>query len=233
MSIATANFIADHVTRNPTSLLCFPSGDTPTGTFKLLVEYSKSGKIDFSQCRFVGLDEWVGMDRYIQGSCQHYMYAHFFDVLNIPAERIVFFDARAKDLDHECKRIDQYIFSHGSIDVIVVGVGVNGHIGLNEPGASVNSYSHHIPLEESTKQGAQKHFSGTQVLSEGITLGIKHMLEAKTAVVIASGEKKASVIQKIIEGPITEQVPGSILQQHTHCYFFLDREASQFLQPKS
>jgi glucosamine-6-phosphate deaminase len=229
MSRATADFIADQITQHPGSLLCFPSGDTPTGTFKLLVDYARSEKIDFSQCRFVGLDEWVGMDRHIPGSCQHYMYAHLFEPLKIPAAHIVFFNARAKDLDAECKRIDQFIFAHGAIDLLVVGVGVNGHVGLNEPGASVNSYSHHIQLEESTKAGAQKYFSGTQILREGITIGIKHMLQAKTAVVMASGEKKASIIQKIIEGPITEQVPGSILQTHKNCHFFLDQDTSRFL----
>ena len=231
MSAATADFVVDVVAKKPTALLCLPSGDTPTKTLQLLVEYSRAKKIDFSKCRFVGLDEWVGMDRTSEGSCQQYIYTNFFDPLKIPQENIVFFNAKAEDLKKECKLVDDFIFKNGPIDLVLVGVGTNGHIGLNEPGASFNWYSHYIELEESTKKAAQKYFSETKTLHQGITLGLRHILDAKITVVIANGLKKAGIIQKIIEGEVTENIPGSVLQRHANCYFFLDKEAGSLLKP--
>lgn len=230
MSSATAELVVKQIQQKPDSVLCFPSGDTPTGLLKLLVEYSRQGKVDFSKCEFVGLDEWVGMDKSDKGSCQHYMYEQFFIPSKISPSKITFFNAKAKDLKTECKQVDQFIFDHGGLDLVIVGVGLNGHIGLNEPGASFDSYCHFINLEDTTKNVAQKYFTGSTVLSQGITLGIKHMLEAKTAVVIASAEKKSAIIQKIVECPITEQVPGSILQRHSNCFFMLDKGAASKLK---
>jgi galactosamine-6-phosphate isomerase/glucosamine-6-phosphate deaminase len=229
MSVATANFIAKQLHKKPKSLLCFPSGDTPTGTLKILVNDSLEGKIDFSQCHFIGLDEWVGMDRHDEGSCQHYMFTQFFNPAKIRPEQITFFDAKAKDLGAECNHIDKMIFQRGGFDLIVVGVGMNGHVGLNEPGTSFETYCHSRALEETTKNVGQKYFSSSTPLTEGITVGLKHMMEAQTMVVIASGEKKSGIIQKIIEGPITEQVPGSILQRHENAVFFLDEAAASRL----
>jgi glucosamine-6-phosphate isomerase len=233
MSTATADFIAGEIRKKPDSLLCIPSGDTPTRTLALLVEYAQAKKINFSQCTFVGLDEWVGMDRDMPGSCQHYVYKHFFEPLNIPADRIVFFDARAQDLKKECTRIDDFIFKTGPIDLLLVGVGVNGHIGLNEPGSSFDSYCHHIALAASTREGAQKYFKDDRQVERGITLGIAHMMQAKTVVLIANGAKKAPVLKRIIEGPVTEDVPGSILQNHRHGILFLDKDAASALAPTS
>ncbi|MBL7858004.1 MAG: glucosamine-6-phosphate deaminase [Cyclobacteriaceae bacterium] len=229
MSEATAQFIAKYVKTNPESLLCFPSGDSPTGTLEKLVQAAQRGDIDFSRCWFVGLDEWVGMDKHDHGSCQQYIYMHLFDKLKLPAERIRFFDAKASDLNAECEKVDRYIFDDGPLDIIVVGVGLNGHIGLNEPGSSFTSYSHVVDLAESTKTSGQKYFSQETKLEKGITIGIQHMMEAKTVVVIASGEKKADIIQKIAEGEITENIPGSILQKHPNCHLFLDRAAASRL----
>jgi glucosamine-6-phosphate isomerase len=229
MSAATADFVLDNLKRRPDLLLCIASGDTPTGTLKNLVRESQSGKADFSQAHFVGLDEWVGMDKSINGSCQHYIYSHFFDPLKISKDKIAFFDATSSDLASECKAIDQFLEIHGPIDLLIVGVGVNGHIGLNEPGTSFNTKCHVSQLAESTKAGAKKYFDDLKVLQKGITLGITHLMNAKTIVVIANGSKKANTIQQIIEGPITEMVPGSILQKHPDCYFFLDSEASATL----
>jgi glucosamine-6-phosphate isomerase len=190
---------------------------------------ARSGKLDLSQCRFVGLDEWIGMDKTMEGSCQHYIYSNFFNPLNIAEERITVFNARATDPEKECRRMDNFIFSNGTIDLALVGVGVNGHIGLNEPGTSFDLYCHHAELEETTKQVAQKYFTEDKILTRGITLGLKHILESKTVVVVANGAKKTGIIKKIIHGPVTEYVPGSALQKHTSCHFFLDQEAGALI----
>jgi glucosamine-6-phosphate isomerase len=230
MSKAAADFIAQHITSKPNSLLCFPSGESPTGTLQYLVDYAQAGKLDFSLCRFVGLDEWVGMDERDQGSCTHYMYSHLFSPLQLKPEQIIFFNAQARDLDGECKRIDEYIFANGPIDILMVGLGLNGHIGLNEPGISFDKYSHHSPLDIVTKNTAQKYFSADTKLHEGITLGIRHMMESKMAILIASGSKKAEIIRKALQEEVNNQVPASVLQTHGNSYVFLDREAASLLK---
>lgn len=229
MSAAAADLVVEQLRKKATSVLCFPSGDSPTGMLNILIDLSKKKQVDLSQAQFVGLDEWVGMDKNDEGGCKHYMYTKFFDPAGIRAEQITFFDAKAKDLRAECKKVDDFIFSKGGLDLTIVGIGLNGHLGLNEPGSPAGNYCHVVDLEESTKTVAQKYFSSDTVLKQGITLGLKHMQESKTMVVIASGEKKSSIIQKVVEGPVTEQVPGSIMQKHENGIILIDKAASSKL----
>jgi glucosamine-6-phosphate isomerase len=229
MSAAVADVVLDQVSREPNSLFCFPSGDSPTGMLNILVKRIKEGKADFSKSKFVGLDEWVGMDRNDVGGCKHYMYEKFFDPAGLRKDQIIFFDAKAKDLKAECKMVDNAIADNGGIDLIVVGIGMNGHLGLNEPGSSFENYCHFVDLDDTTKKVAQKYFSDSKVLKQGITLGLKHITEAKTTIVIASGEKKSQIIQKIVEGPVSEQVPGSIMQTLDHGLVIVDEAAASRL----
>jgi glucosamine-6-phosphate isomerase len=229
MSAAVADIVLDQLARKPESLFCFASGDSPTGMLNVLVKRVKEGKADFSKSKFVGLDEWVGMDRNDVGGCKHYMYEKFFDPAGIRKNQIIFFDAKAKDLRGECKKVDEAIFAHGAIDLIIVGIGLNGHLGLNEPGSSFESYCHVVDLEESTIKVAQKYFSDSTVLKQGITLGLKHITGAKTTIVIAGGEKKSQIIQKIVEGPVTEEVPGSIMQTLNNGLVIVDEGAGSRL----
>lgn len=229
LSKAAADLITDLVQSKPDSLLCLPSGDSPSKIISYLVEYAGRGKVDFSRCTFVGLDEWVGMDGNHEGSCKHYLYKHLFTPLKIKPENIMVFDGLAADLGKECKRIDQYILKNGGIDIMMVGIGLNGHIGLNEPGTSPDLYSHHTKLDPLTKTVAQKYFNQETILTEGITLGLKHFMEAKTAILIANGGKKAAIVSKAINGEVTGQIPASIIQKHPNSYVFLDGEAASEL----
>lgn len=229
MSRAAADMVIQQLQQKPASLFCFPSGDTPTGMLKILVDESRSGKIDFTKAKFVGLDEWVGMDKHVAGSCGQYMYQHFFDAVPIRTEQITFFDARSSNLKSECTRVDQYILAQGGVDLLMVGVGLNGHIGLNEPGSSFENYCHVRKLDQITKDVAQKYFPANTILEEGITLGIRHMMEAKTSVIMAGGEKKAPIIQKIVEGPVGVNVPGTALRNHSNSICLLDRQAASKL----
>jgi glucosamine-6-phosphate deaminase len=229
LSEAGAQMVIEQLNKKPDSLFCFPSGDTPTGMFKILVDYARSSKIDFSKSNFVGLDEWVGMDKSIPGSCQHYMYQHFFDAVPIDNRQITFFNAKSKDLGEECRKVDEYIFAQGGIDMLIVGTGLNGHIGLNEPGSSFNNYCHVRKLDDITKQVAQKYFTADTILEDGITLGIKHMLQAKISILMAAGERKSDILRKILEGPIDERVPGTALRNHSNAYCLLDEQAASKL----
>lgn len=229
MSIAAADRIVEQVRQKPDSLLCFPSGDSPVGVFNTLINYANTGKIDLSRCYFIGLDEWVGMGKNDEGSCTWSLYESFFNQLDIAADHIRFFDARAGDLDASCKAMDDFIKDKGPLDIMMVGTGMNGHIGLNEPGTDFNSYSHHSPLAPMTISVGQKYFKQQTELHEGITLGLKHLQEVKTPILIASGIKKAAIVKQALEGPVTNQRPASIFQTLPSGIVFLDEEAASEL----
>jgi glucosamine-6-phosphate deaminase len=231
MSKAAADLVAGQLAQKPKSLICFPSGESPTGMLKYLVLYARDGKADFSQCFIVGLDEWVGMDETNVGSCKHYLNANFFSHLDIDPERIMLFNAKADDLQAECERINNFIIQKGGLDIMVVGIGMNGHLGLNEPGTAFNLYAHVSQLDEVTIQVGQKYFDKQTALTEGITLGLQHLKEARLPVLIASGAKKAVIIAKSLQGDVTPNVPASILQTLSNALVLLDEDAASELQP--
>ena len=226
LSEATANLIIDILKQKPEALICIASGDTPLGVCKFLAQADK--KL-FEKCIFVGLDEWVGMDENDEGSCKYGVYHHLFIPLNIPTERLKFFNAKSQDLASECQKINEFIASHGGLDVMLVGVGMNGHIALNEPDTPFNIYAHVSELEEITKSVGQKYFTKNTVLTQGITLGLGHLQEAKLPILIANSSKKSSVIKRALTGQITEQFPASIIQKIEKSIIMLDLEAAQEL----
>jgi glucosamine-6-phosphate deaminase len=229
MCRTAANLIVEQVGRNPNSLLCFPSGESPAGVFKYLIADSLEGGVDFTSCYFVGLDEWVGMSKDDEGSCTNFLYESFFSPMRIKPDKMMFFDARAADLDASCKAMDDFIKAHRPLDIMLVGIGMNGHIGLNEPGTDFNLYSHHSPLDPVTVKVGQKYFKQHTTLKEGISLGIKHLQEAKMPMLIASGNKKAAIIKQALEGEITNQLPASVFQSLEAAYVMLDDEAASGL----
>ncbi|NHA06657.1 glucosamine-6-phosphate deaminase [Mucilaginibacter sp. HC2] len=229
LSSAAAYWVWRQIKQKPDSLICFPSGESPTGMFKFLVQYAKEGKIDFSRAHFVGLDEWVGMDKNDEGSCSHYLHEHFFSRLKIAPEQVRFFDAKAADLDEECQKMNEHIANLGGMDMMIVGIGMNGHIGLNEPGTDFNTYAHHSALAPVTIDVAKKYFAQQPQLTEGITLGLRHLTEARTPVLIASGTKKAGIIAQALNGPTTIDIPASIFQNLPNAQIFLDHGAAEKL----
>lgn len=229
LSAYAAGKIVSFVKHKPAATLCFASGDTPIGTYRRLAQQQNEGNVDFSGCTFIGLDEWVGMDQHDEGSCGFFVYRDLFGPLGIKPENIHAFDAKANDLPAECHRIDGIIRNLGGIDLLLVGMGVNGHIALNEPGTPFDLYSHVASLHESTVASAQKYFSTPTALTQGITLGLRHLLESKEVLLLASGQRKAAAIRKALEGGLTEQLPASIIRQHTNALVLLDEAAASEL----
>ena len=220
MSAAATALVAKQLADKPDSVICFPSGDSPTGTLKYLVQYANEGKVDLDQCYFVGLDEWVGMDENNVGSCKHYLYSNFFSKLGTDPEKIILFDAKSADLDGECERINNFISEKGGLDVMMVGIGMNGHLGLNEPGTDFGLYAHRSALDPVTVQVGQKYFRQETKLTEGITLGLRHLSETKIPVLIESGAKKAAIIAQSLQGGVSTSVPPSILQTIPNAIIF-------------
>jgi glucosamine-6-phosphate isomerase len=220
LSQEAAKLIVDVVSANPSCLLSLAAGYTPVGVYKCLVEYERNKTVDFSHCKFVGLDEWAGLGINDDGSCIGFMHENLFNPLGIPDSNIVFFNGLASDLEGECRRIDQYVFENGPIELVLLGIGMNGHIGFNEPGTSFDTCSHIT---------AQKYFSSPRELEKGLTLGIKHFLEAKTAVLMASGAGKAEIIRKIVQSQPNIMLPATALKLHQNSYLLLDKEAASLL----
>jgi glucosamine-6-phosphate deaminase len=229
MSRAAADLVIGQVKKKPASLICFPSGDSPAGMFRYLVVDARAGRVDFSKCFFVGLDEWVGLGSDDDGSCTQFLNEHFFGQLGIKPPQVKFFDAKAADLDAACRNMDEFVKQHGPLDVMIVGIGMNGHIGLNEPGTDFNLYAHHAALDPVTVAVGQKYFKTQTVLTEGITLGLRHLQESKMPVLIASGTKKAGIIAKALKEEITKHLPASIFQTLASSVILLDESAASGL----
>ena len=210
-------------------MVCVASGNSPEGLYKELVRKVKNNDADLSSWNFVGLDEWAGMNGNDEGSCRFHLNNQFFGPLQINEERICFFDGRAKDPDEECMRVENFIQQHNGIDVAILGLGMNGHIGMNEPGTPSSLRSHLTEIDPLTQQVGQKYFSRPKELSHGLTLGIATLKEAKQIMLIANGKHKASIVQKILEEEVSEQLPASLLRHHTHITIYLDQPAAQLI----
>lgn len=229
LSQYTAEHIAAIINQKPDAIVCLASGDTPIETYHRFVALANSGRVDVSQCTFVGLDEWVGFGPNDVGSCSYYVFRDLFTPLKLRPDQIHTFDAKATDLAAECTRIDALIDARGGLDLLLVGMGMNGHIALNEPGTPFDLGCHVAELAESTKTVGQKYFEKETTLTQGITLGLRHLTQAKEVILLVSGAKKAPTLRDALRGPISEQLPASILQTHPNGQVWIDEAAGSLL----
>lgn len=225
-----ADFIADSIKNKPNLVLCMASGSTPALTCDLLVQKLKEGQIDYSKFTFLGLDEWVGLSPTNTGSCHYFFHKKIFDPLELSSSQYFLFNALVDDLKSEGSKMDKVIADKGGIDIMIVGIGMNGHIGFNEPGTSFTSLSHVAELEEITKAVGQKYFDGPVELGKGITIGFGHLMNTKKVFLMANGSKKAEVIKRTTEDPVTESFPASIMQKHNDGYILIDEAAGSLLK---
>lgn len=228
LSAETAGQIAGIIKEKPDALLCFPAGETSVGTFKELIKLQETGHTDFSRCRIVGLDEWVHLGKMKGENCYNFLKSRLFDYLDVNPVNMHFFDGEAEDLELECRLTDEFIRTSGGIDMMLLGVGMNGHLGLNEPGTPEDKYSHIVELDEVTKEVGQKYFSENVLLSHGITLGMKHVMETGTVIVQLSGKKKAPIVKRLVETEAAMDFPVSMIKMHPNAFLLIDSEASQY-----
>lgn len=222
LSRATANLIADYINGKKNSIVCLASGHTPRGVFECLVDDVKSNRLDISQCIFVSLDEWVGIAASQKGSCREMMDEDFFNPLNVPSSQIKFFDGLSNDLELEVANMNAFIKSHDGLDIMLVGIGTNGHIAMNEPGTSFTLDAHISTLAEETKTVGQKYFPGSTTLDKGITLGLKHFRDAKLPILMANGEKKAAIMKQTLSSLAMESLPSSVVHLIPQGYIMVD-----------
>ena len=229
LSKSVTELIQAHLRNKKNALICLASGHTPIGVFQELAHEVINNKLDLSSCTFLSLDEWIGIDPNDPGSCLSMLKKDCFEPLHIQPDKIEFFNVQVSDIQRECERINLLIDQHGGLDIMLVGVGTNGHIGMNEPGTPFNSLAHTGLLAEETINVGQKYFNKTTPLSQGITLGLRHLREAKLPIIMASGDKKAAIISRGLTQPPTENIPVSIAQLIDQGYVMLDEEAGKLL----
>ncbi len=219
-----------HSIKNP--VLCTASGDTSAGLYKELINRLNNEKTDISSWYFVGLDEWLGMNGNDEGSCRFHLNNQLFHPLKVAENNIGFFNGKTKDPEAECDRIENFINRNGGIDVAIVGLGMNSHIGMNEPGTSQSLHSHIAAIDSITRQVGQKYIKEKQQLTEGITLGVANLMEARHVILVVNGSNKAEMVKQVLEGTISEQLPASLLRNHKNFSVYLDSGAASLLQTK-
>ena len=215
MSRKAANIISAQVIMKPNCVLGLATGSTPIGTYDQLVEWYNKGDLDFSEVTTVNLDEYKGLPRTNDQSYYYFMHQHLFDRVNIDPERTNVPNGMEPDAVKECGRYEELIRSLGGVDLQLLGLGHNGHIGFNEPGEAFEKETHCVDLTESTIEANKRFFeSADDVPKQAYTMGIKTIMQAKKILIVVNGENKADIVERAFFGPVTPEVPASILQLH-------------------
>ena len=226
MSRQAANIISAQVILKPNSVLGLATGSSPIGTYKQLIEWYKKGDIDFSQVHTVNLDEYVGLDYSSDQSYVYFMRHNFFDHINIDLANTNIPKGTNPDARAECTCYDNIIRSLGGIDLQLLGLGPNGHIGFNEPDDSFTKGTHKVALTDATIQANKRFFEKEEdVPRYAYTMGICDIMQAERVVMVVSGENKAGIVKEAFTGPVTPRVPASILQLHKDFTLVADEAA--------
>ncbi len=231
-SRALAADIARALDENPRLVLGLPTGRTPIPLYRELSALHRSGRMDVSRARTFNLDEFLGIAADDPRSYHAFMRRHLFDRVNIAAKRIHLLNGLARNVARECERYERAIARAGGIDLQILGLGANGHIGFNEPGRALVARTHRTRLSPSTRRANAGLFAGrmSDVPREALSMGMGTILRARRIVLIATGASKAGCVRRMIEGPVTPRLPASFLQLHSNTEIWLDSAAAQGLR---
>lgn len=231
MSRKAANIISAQIIMKPDCVLGLATGSTPVGTYRQLIEWYEKGDLDFSRVSTVNLDEYRGLTHIDPQSYYYFMQENLFDHVNIDKAATHVPDGTNPDAADACAKHEQIIKSLGGIDLQLLGLGNNGHIGFNEPGAAFEKETHLVDLAESTIRANARFFASIdEVPKQAYTMGIRTIMQAKKILVVVSGEGKADIVSRAFFGPVTPEVPASILQMHPDVTVVCD-EAALSLSP--
>ncbi len=226
MSRKAANIISAQVIMKPSCVLGLATGSSPVGAYKQLIEWYKKGDLDFSEVKTVNLDEYKGLSKENNQSYYYFMYNQLFKHINIKLENTHIPNGIAEEEAAECERYNKTIHCLGGIDLQLLGIGHNGHIGFNEPNQAFEKNTHCVALTESTISANSRLFENAgEVPRFAYTMGIKTIMQAKKILVVVSGGDKAEIIKRAFTGPVTPSVPASILQMHNDVILVGDEDA--------
>ena len=227
MSRHAARMIAERIKAKPNLVLGLATGSTPVGTYQELIRLHKEEGLDFSQVRSFNLDEYLGIAGDHDQSYRYFMNANLFDHINIDKANTRVPDGTAADPAASCQQYEEDIKAGGGIDFQVLGVGGNGHIAFNEPGSSRDSRTRVVDLDDATIKANSRFFDSVDdVPKQAISMGMATIMETKEVILLANKAGKADAIVKTIEGPVTEAVPASLLQEHPNVTFLVEKEAA-------
>ncbi|MDQ7823295.1 MAG: glucosamine-6-phosphate deaminase [Candidatus Eremiobacteraeota bacterium] len=228
-----AGIVLEEWKKKPGLVLGCATGSTPLGVYGRLIEFYRKGEMDFSHVRTFNLDEYIGLEESHPQSYAFYMDTNLFSQVNIKRENIHRLKGKPRDIDGHCREYEEAIRRAGGIDVQLLGIGRNGHVGFNEPTSSLRSRTRVKTLTEATVQDNARCFlEGEMVPRFVLTMGIGTLMEARLIVLMSSGVKKQDAIRATVEGPVTASVPGSVLQLHPSVKLIVDEESSALLAQK-
>jgi len=229
MSAAAADAVAQSLEASPSAVFMLPTGITPLGMYRRLVEMHRSEGLSFAEATFFNLDEYLGLAPDHAASYHVYMKENFYGLIDADVARIFVPGGTAPDPEAECERYEAAIAEAGGIDVGVLGIGRNGHIGFNEPGAPFDSRTRVVQLSESTRKVNAGDFEADRAPERAITVGMATIFESREVLLLASGTNKAGAIAAALEGEVSESVPASMLKRHPNARLFLDEDAASAL----
>lgn len=227
LSLRAADEIIALINAKPEAVLGLATGATPLGVYRRLVSAFHRRQVSFKRTRTFNLDDYVGLPHESPDSYYSYMKENFFSQVDISPEHIYLLDGTAKNLNDECRNYERAIKDAGGIDLQILGIGLDGHIGFCEPGTSFDSRTNEVKLTKTTRQSNQENLLEIkETPMKALTMGIGTIMEAKKILLLASGRHKAPIVNKALYGPVTESVPASVLQHHPNCLVILDAAAA-------
>lgn len=230
MSRIAAKRIIGLVERKPNAILGLATGSTPEGLYKTLIEDHKTNGTSYKEVKTVNLDEYVGLDKEDKNSYFTFMREKLFNYIDVDLNNTNVPDGTATNMEEEAARYEKYIHDIGGVDLQILGIGHNGHIGFNEPGTSFKSTTHTIKLAERTREANARYFNSIdEVPTEAITMGIQSIMDSKEIILLASGASKAEAIKRLIYGEISEEFPASALRLHNKVTIIADQDALQLI----
>lgn len=214
----------DRLRLNPRLRHCLASGNTPIPAYRALVESIKRGEVSLREASVFALDEFGGLGPDDPGRCRNMLLRDLVSGSDLPNENFHWLDPDAPDLEAECQTFDRKIGP--GLDLVILGIGLNGHLGMNEPGSKADSPTRRVHLHQSTIASSARYVSHDQLPRWGLTVGMAQFLAAKEVWLLATGQNKAEIVQRLVRGEISEQVPASLMRKHPACSLFVDAAAA-------
>lgn len=230
MSIKAGEIIVDKIRSNPSLTLGLATGSTPKGLYDYLIKDHNASGTSYQQVKSVNLDEYIGLSAQDPNSYHYFMRQNLFNHLDISEHHTHIPNGASRDLEQECLRYEQLLKELGGVDLQILGIGQNGHIGFNEPGTPFSSRTHIVTLAKNTREANSRFFNSfEEVPTHAITMGIATILESKEIFLLVSGEKKAEALRKFMNGEISEEFPASALKHHENVTVIADRDALKYI----
>jgi glucosamine-6-phosphate isomerase len=224
-----ASLWRDRLHTNPRLRICLPSGHTPIRIFETMARSVANGWVSFRETEIFALDDYGGLAPDDSGRCRNMLRRYLIDQSDLPKDRFHWIDTDARDLERVCREYDVLIETGGGFDLTLLGIGLNGHLGLNEPGSVLDAATRRVEMHESTVKASAGYLTHSNLPTWGIGVGLKHLLGSKEVWLLANGVKKAEIIQRTVKGAISNEVPASLLRKHSKASLFVDQDAGALL----